>query len=250
MNRLTARSDRSRLPKKGRTAVAACTLLFALTGTATAAPPTVTTLPIDPTAVTDTYALLSGIVNPNGIATVYKFQYGETTAYGSETPQTSAANGKADVPVDVAVDELKPATTYHFRLVAFPDPAAGPYYGVDQTAGADQAFTTSAALKLAFASKKAAVAKGKASVILTAAGPADEVAKGKLTLKAKIHKKLKKIGSARYSVTVGKTKTIKVRLTKAAKKRLKHGKLKASASAKTTGITAPATAKLKLKLAG
>src|SRR4051812_19930324 len=70
--------------------------------------PTVQTLPTDDTVLSDTYALLSGTLNPNGYNVVYRFEYGKTTAYGKSTPVTQAGNGKADVPVDVSLDELKP----------------------------------------------------------------------------------------------------------------------------------------------
>lgn len=226
--------------------VIAASALFAATATAAPKAPTVTTLPIDTTLLSDTYALLSGVVNPNGTPTYYKFQYGTTTAYGSETPTTSASNGKADVPVDVAVDDLAPNTTYHFRLVAFPDPTQ-PYYGVEQTYGADQTFTTFPSDNVTFASTKAKVVKNKALVALTAVGVPDDQATGRLTLTAKIGKKTKKIGTAPYAITVGKTKTIKVALTGPARKFLKlKRKLKATASAKTKGVATPVTATLKL----
>ena len=39
---------------------------------------------------------MSGTVNPNGTDTSYFFQYGTTTAYGSNTPSTGAGAGSAD----------------------------------------------------------------------------------------------------------------------------------------------------------
>jgi hypothetical protein len=229
--------------------VAVTGALALLVATATAATPTVTTLPIeDPTLfVTDDYALLSGVINPNGDPTVYKFQYGETTDYGSETPTTAAGNGKAEVPVDVAVEDLKPSTTYHYRLVAFPDPAQSQVYGVAETAGEDQTFTTYASTAVAFAGKRAKVAKGKAQVRLTATGVPEELARGRVTLRTRLGKKTKKIGSAAYRITVGKTKTIKVRLSRKAKRTLaRRGSLKAKAAARTKGVAKRATATLTL----
>ena len=224
--------------------VAAAFVLIA--GTASAAAPTVTTLPVDTTLLSDTYALLSGVVNPNGSPTAYKFQYGTTTSYGSETPVTSAGNGKVDVPVDVAVDDLKPSTTYHFRLVAFPDPAQG-YAGAAQTPGQDQTFTTYASTNVRFASRKARVVGAKAQILLSAVGVPDDVATGNVSLTAKIGKKTRKLGSAPYSITVGKTRTIKVALSGIAKQVLKaKHKLTVKASAKTKGVAKPVTATLKL----
>ena len=263
-----------------RALVVALALAATLVATASAATPTVVTNPVDPADVTDTYAFVGGSVNPNGDPTVYKFVYGETTAYGSETPTTSAGNAKIDVPVNTSFDDLKPNTTYHFQLVAFPDPSAGPYYGVAQTTGGDQTFTTSASASVAFASTSAPVKNGRAAVSLTAAGPSDGAAKGKVQLVAKIKTVIKKkvkvkvkvgkgknrhtvtrtkvktttksaakpIGSASYSINVGKTKTIKVTLKEAALKQLrKKGKLKATATATTKGVATPVKAKLTLK---
>jgi hypothetical protein len=227
--------------------VTAALALFA--STATAATPTVTTLPIDDPSlyVTDTYALLSGVINPNGDPVVYKFQYGKTSGYGHETPVTAAGNGKAEVPVDVAVEDLRPSTTYHYRLVAFPDPAQSATYGVAQTVGEDQTFTTYPALSVAFASTRAAVSNGKAAVSLKADGPPDTLARGRVGLKAKLDGKVRKIGSAAFRVTVGKTKTVNVRLGRRALGALaQRGSLKAAARAKTKGLKA-ITTKLTLK---
>lgn len=41
------------------------------------------------------YALISGVVNPQGNNVSYKFQWGKTTAYDHQTPLTSASNGNA-----------------------------------------------------------------------------------------------------------------------------------------------------------
>ncbi len=72
------------------------------------------------TEVKSTEALLNGIVNPGGLATTYKFEYGRTTAYGSTVPVTpgSVGAGTEAVPVSAAVTSLLPNTIYHYRLVA------------------------------------------------------------------------------------------------------------------------------------
>src|SRR4051812_25861462 len=198
MHPLIRGSRRRTRIRAARMTLAACLGTLALAAPAVAADPTVTTSPIDPAFVTNDYPLLSGVVNPNGIAVVYRFDYGETDQYGSSTPVTSAGNGKADVPVDISIEDLKPETTYHFRLVAYPDPAAGPYYGIAQISGGDQTFTTSSAPAIKFGSKKAAVVKNKAQVKLKAVGPVDESVKGKVKLTAKIGKKVRSLGSGRF----------------------------------------------------
>ncbi len=78
-----------------------------------------------PTAITGavsvvggTSATLNGTVNPNAGATDWWFEYGTSTAYGSQTATTAAGSGSANVTVSKAVSGLSAATTYHYRLVA------------------------------------------------------------------------------------------------------------------------------------
>jgi hypothetical protein len=63
-------------------------------------------------------ALLLGKVTPNGAQTTYLFQYGTTTLYTAGTPVATAGDGTTAVNVVVALADLAPATTYHYRLVA------------------------------------------------------------------------------------------------------------------------------------
>ena len=68
--------------------------------------------------VTPTSALLAGTVDPNGRNTTYLFEYGPTTAYGSQTAHASAGSFNSATPVSATVAGLQPSSTYHFRLVA------------------------------------------------------------------------------------------------------------------------------------
>ena len=71
------------------------------------------------TAITNTSATLNGTVNPNGLATTAKFEYGLTTAYGSSTNVTlSPSNGVAAQAVSATINGLQAGATYHFRLTA------------------------------------------------------------------------------------------------------------------------------------
>src|SRR4051794_38256888 len=210
----------------GRLAALASTVaLLASTGVAAAADPTVVTGPPDTSLISDSYALISGTINPNGNDSSYHFEWGTSTTYGQVTPTTQAGNGKAEVPVDISLDELEPSTTYHYRLVVEPgvsNPGAfAPLFG------ADASFKTSPTLALQFRALKAAVNKaGKATVKVRAEGPVDETAAGKLTLAIKVKGKAKKIGSARYKVDVGRNGTLLVKLNKAGKTALaESGKL-------------------------
>ncbi len=81
------------------------------------APPAVVTLAA--ASVTTTSATLHATINPNGGATVAKFQRGITTGYGTDSPVSLApANGAANQSVSVHVSGLTPGTTYHFRASA------------------------------------------------------------------------------------------------------------------------------------
>jgi hypothetical protein len=77
---------------------------------------------------------LEGSVRPNGQQTVYRFEYGLTTAYGLQTSLTPAGSGVPAVLVSAVVAGLQPGTVYHYRLVATND--------TDTTIGQDQTFTT------------------------------------------------------------------------------------------------------------
>jgi hypothetical protein len=227
-------------------AVLAGAALLVLPVVALAAAPTVVTSAPDTTLITDTYALLSGSVNPKSTATSYFFQWGTTTDYGQTTPLTSAGNGAADVPVDVSLDGLTPRTTYHYRLVAGPttpkDPANPEY-----VYGEDIAFTTAPALAAFVTGGKTPVTAQRAQVKILCDGPVDEICQGRVSLKGKAAGTVQTLGSAGYHVTVGKTKTIAVFLNLAARRALKASQthhLLADATAKTAGSKTPATNKL------
>jgi hypothetical protein len=79
-----------------------------------------------------TTATLNGAINPRGIPTVYHFQYGLTRAYG--TIATGARSGYTKnkrYAVEAPVFGLRPATAYHFRIVAVS--RGGKTYGDDKT---------------------------------------------------------------------------------------------------------------------
>ena len=80
------------------------------------AAPVATTGPAN--SVTRTTATVTGTVDPNGASTTYHFEYGTTTAYGLQTADTSAGSGDDPEPVQAALSNLTPQTTYHYRLVA------------------------------------------------------------------------------------------------------------------------------------
>jgi hypothetical protein len=84
------------------------------------------------TEVTDTAATLNGSGNPKGVQTYYWFQYGKTTAYGSETPHRDGGSGTQTQNFSERVTGLSPGTTYHFRAVA-QSSGEPPVYGADRS---------------------------------------------------------------------------------------------------------------------
>ena len=94
--------------------------------------PTVATEPA--TELRETSAVLHGSVNPNELDTHYYFQYGTTTSYGSAVlaePGWDAGSGSTFVSCYNTATDLKPGTTYHYRVVA--SNWVGPAFGRDQT---------------------------------------------------------------------------------------------------------------------
>ena len=84
-------------------------------------------------AVAGTTSLtLSASVDPRGLPTTYRFQYGASTAYGSETTPGDAGAGTGGTTVSSAVTGLTPGTTYNYRVIA--TNAAGATIGPNQTA--------------------------------------------------------------------------------------------------------------------
>lgn len=80
-------------------------------------PPVVATGPA--TAPTSTAVTVTGVINPNGAATGYRFEYGLSTAYGLQTAPAAVASGKAPVIVAARLIGLAPGTIFHYRLVAY-----------------------------------------------------------------------------------------------------------------------------------
>jgi hypothetical protein len=87
------------------------------------------TAPFAPTA---TSVAFTALLNPRGATTTYRFQYGLTTAYGSETFAKSISAGVLPRSVSFHVNGLASHATYHFRVVA--SNRAGTTFGPDTLA--------------------------------------------------------------------------------------------------------------------
>jgi hypothetical protein len=83
--------------------------------------------------VAETSASIAGTVNPDSIATTYRFEYGTSTAYGSASPSSPASVGSDATIHNLSANltGLTPSTTYHYRIAA--TNANGTNYGHDKT---------------------------------------------------------------------------------------------------------------------
>ena len=90
-------------------------LLLAAQAIAAQAP----TVTIDgPSQVTAFSAVITGTVNPNGLDTIYHFQWGTTTAYDHVGGYMSVLTQNTPVAVSNQMTGLSPNTTYHYQLFA------------------------------------------------------------------------------------------------------------------------------------
>jgi hypothetical protein len=78
-------------------------------------------------------AAVTGTVDSMGWDTTYHVQYGTTTLYGANWPTIDTDIGAlaGNQPIAVNIENLQPATLYHYRLVA--TNPGGTSYGADQT---------------------------------------------------------------------------------------------------------------------
>jgi FG-GAP-like repeat/FG-GAP repeat len=76
-----------------------------------------------------TQATLNGTVDPRGLRTSYRFEYGTTAGYGSSTGWSDAGYAPGAVGKSATVNGLQPGTTYHYRIVA--SNVMGTEYGGD-----------------------------------------------------------------------------------------------------------------------
>jgi hypothetical protein len=79
-------------------------------------------------------ATVAADVEPGGIATTYRVEYGTTAGYGSSTHPISVGSADAPVAVKAQLGELQPDTLYHLRIAAENSTAS--------ESGSDVTFTT------------------------------------------------------------------------------------------------------------
>jgi hypothetical protein len=210
------------------------------------------TLPNAPEALTDpvgtidrTTAVLNGRLDNEGAATgsscAFELTRSSDPAYSAKTTVPCTVTpiaGTDEVAVTATATGLTPNTSYIYRLRA--SSAGGSTAGTDEPfktlpepppadLGTGGGTTPPGTAKLATA---ATVSKGKAQVKVSCAGPGS--CRGTLKLTAKVGKGKKKktvvIGTASYEILAGGSQTVEVKLSAAAKKRLKQGALKVKVS--------------------
>ena len=75
--------------------------------------------------ITQTTAVLWGVVNPNGHETSWVFQYGPTRDYGVQSTTHSVGSGNKPRVVRVTITGLTPGSVYHYRLTALSSAGGG-----------------------------------------------------------------------------------------------------------------------------
>ena len=63
-------------------------------------------------------ATFSATIDPWGLATKYRVEYGTGTSYGASTPEENIGSANQNVAVRVNLTGLQPGTQYHLRVVA------------------------------------------------------------------------------------------------------------------------------------
>jgi hypothetical protein len=174
-------------------------------------PDDVRTLP--ESLVTRTTAQLNGSVNPAGAPVKVHFEYGPTTAYGSQTDDQRIAPGNARVEFSADLTGLEPHTRIHYRAVAVSD------FGV--FVGADQVLRTKKHDPYGDIDQKRLWLSHEGNVIVRMSCPAGTRCKGVVRLTGK-HRKL---GSKHYSIAPGRTEKVVVHLNRKAQRlvRRTHG---------------------------
>jgi CSLREA domain-containing protein len=208
----------------------------------------------DVSGVSSAGATVAGSVTVNDPSATVHFDYGQSATYGSTTTTRTLGPGVTPTGVSAALTGLAPGTTYHYRIVATTRDGTSD--------GADATFKTSASgsgpsgggsfagLKIAKQSVKL-TAKRVAPIKASCPAATDGSCKGTLTVTIKVryrkrvtvhhqrklvHRtKTVKLGHVRFAVVAGRRATLKVKLGRAAVRRVDRArKLRTTATAKAT----------------
>lgn len=130
---------------------------YTLAVPATPTPPVVVAAALT-VAAGESSLTVGATVDPRGLPTTFRFQYGTTTAYGSDTSTGDAGAGTIPVPVTATVTGLTPGTTYNFRVVA--TNAAGTTVGSNQVATTTGPVPTARTTEATVTGARSALLKG------------------------------------------------------------------------------------------
>jgi virginiamycin B lyase len=192
-------------------------------------------LTLDPAATTGSAssiggaaATLSGTVNPFGALTSYVFQYGRSTVYGASTGSRTRTPGSGSATVAIDATGLQPNTLYHYRLVA--SSSAGTAFGADRTfttagpgtpGGSAAGSPGGTAPRMVIRSRRLSMTRS-GRVLVRIACPLAETLGCKGTVRIETAAKLRgtagkrrlALGSKRFQVGGGQTRTVSVRLSR------------------------------------
>jgi hypothetical protein len=223
-------------------------------------------------AVHGTSATVSATVDPKGATVKESFEFGTTTAYGQTTASQRSAPASTPVPFSAQLSGLPAGTTIHYRAVATSD--FGTFVGADRTFTTAPAPPTPPATGTGTGTGAGAVtaAVGRATVLARAStGPAANVkvtcggaagAMCSLSLRLTVVETLRGhrllaasavghkggshrsvvVGTARVSLAVGQTRTVRVVLNRAGRRLVSrlHG-LRATLQIRQTNIAGATT---------
>lgn len=82
-------------------------------------------------SITEVSARIGARLDPHGLPTTYRFEWGKTSKYGSSTKAATLPASDPASAVSARLGRLRPGTTYHYRLVA--SNADGTSFGADRT---------------------------------------------------------------------------------------------------------------------
>ena len=113
--------------------------------TSGAAAPRVVTLPAV-TSVNTGAVVVNGVVNPNGLATTYWFEYNTRPAHFISTPSQSLPAGTTQAVMSDVFNALRPHTLYYFRAAASNSAGTsrGRVLSLQSSGGGEQAHNTTA----------------------------------------------------------------------------------------------------------